>query len=291
MGRVLKGCLILVVLLLLALCLLGIVGYVLGGNAFDKTYDVEVQALSIPTEESAQERGQYLVEAVLMCQECHGDQLEGDVLIDEAPMGTIYATNLTSGEGGIGSEYSDEDWVRALRHGVGPEGRGLIIMPSHHFAKFSDEDLAAVISYLKTVPPVDNDTPEPNVGIGARLMVLADPEGFLPAEAIDHDAETVASVSPAVSAEYGAYLGEICTACHGEDLGGMSAPGGGGEAPSITSDSNVGDYSLAEFTSIMRTGTKPNGDVLDVEEMPWDRFAQMTDEDLEAIYLHLQAMP
>ena len=88
---------------------------------------------------------------------CHGDNLAGDTLVDDFAFARIAASNLTSGRGGIGGTYSDIDYVRAIRHGVGNDGKGLPIMPSEAFNKFSDHDLGAMIAYLKTLPPVDNE--------------------------------------------------------------------------------------------------------------------------------------
>lgn len=67
------------------------------------------------------------------------------------------APNLTAGKGGIGATYTDADWERAIRHGIGGDNRVLAIMPSNYFSHYSDADLAAVIAYLKTFPPVDSD--------------------------------------------------------------------------------------------------------------------------------------
>jgi hypothetical protein len=72
---------------------------------------------------------------VRFCRECHGDNLQGDVLSDDPVFGKIMPPNLTSGRGGIGTAYDDVDWVRSILHGVRPDGKPLFLMPSHEFNK------------------------------------------------------------------------------------------------------------------------------------------------------------
>ena len=74
--------------------------------------------------------------------------------------GFVVASNLTSGESGIGVSFTDEDWVRALYHGINNEGRSVIVMPSPFFHVMSEDDLTSVIAYMKIVPPMNNALPE-----------------------------------------------------------------------------------------------------------------------------------
>src|SRR5262245_49806913 len=104
------------------LALLIVVFFVLafkGRSMMNKTYDVQVESLTIPTDSESISNGEHWVKAE--CIGCHGDDLSGGPFF-EAPFGYFDAINLTPGEGGIGTEFSDEDWVRALRHGVKPDG-------------------------------------------------------------------------------------------------------------------------------------------------------------------------
>ncbi|MEZ4675955.1 MAG: cytochrome c [Caldilineaceae bacterium] len=117
---------------------------------------VVVNAVQVPTDEAAIAQGQRLA-AISSCIECHGADLSGTVFVGEASIGYVPAPNLTSGQGGIGGTYTDADWAGAIRHGVGADGRTLVIMPSYHYASYSDSDLGALIAYLKSAPPVDNE--------------------------------------------------------------------------------------------------------------------------------------
>ena len=67
------------------------------------------------------------------CTDCHGDLLAGSVFWDDGAMGTLYASNLTGGRGGIANVYSDAAWVLAIRHGIGPDNRPLLFIPSHEY--------------------------------------------------------------------------------------------------------------------------------------------------------------
>src|SRR5687768_7642447 len=153
------------------LLLLAVIFFVLaskGKSMMNKTYDVQVENVTIPTDAEAIARGEHWVKAE--CIGCHGDDLSGGPFF-EAPFGYFDAINLTPGEGGIGGEFNDEDWVRALRHGVNPQGTSLLIMPSNYFRYYSDEDLGDIIAYLKSLPPVDKETRAPNFNLLGNVLL------------------------------------------------------------------------------------------------------------------------
>ena len=110
----------------------------LGSRRISKDYDIQVASVSIPTDAVSIERGRHYVETLGLCSECHGEGLGGDILSEDSVFGTLAPPNLTSGAGGIGDALSDEDIVRAIRHGVGRDGEALVIMPSEYFNKISD---------------------------------------------------------------------------------------------------------------------------------------------------------
>jgi mono/diheme cytochrome c family protein len=87
------------------------------------------------------------------CVQCHGEDLGGKIYIDAGALGRVVGSNLTKGKGGIGSTFTDKDWVRAIRHGVRRDGSSLLVMPSETFVHMSGQDLSALISYLKQLPP------------------------------------------------------------------------------------------------------------------------------------------
>ena len=216
-GLALGGLLTLLVLLIIIL--MGI-----GGMRVEKTFDIPVAAVNVPTDSASIDRGRHFIEAVAHCQECHGENYEGQVLEDDPLFGLFAPANLTSGRGGIGGSLIDIDYVRAIRHGVGRDGNAIFVMPSELYNKIGDEDLGAMIAYLKSLPPVDNEVPRSRAGPIARIIALMDAGALFPANQIDHDAPRSSAPTPGVTAEYGGYLTTVCTLCHGRDFGGGFPP-------------------------------------------------------------------
>jgi mono/diheme cytochrome c family protein len=278
---------------LVALALLIVVFvYVSTSIRFRKTYNVSADPLVIPTDAASVTRGEHLV--ISMCTHCHGSDLSGQVLISDPMLGTINALNLTPGEGGAGSEFTDADWVRALRHGVNPEGHSLIVMPSNDFNHFSDSDLGAIIAYLKTLPPVDKSLPEVQFKPVGVLLVGAGAFGkVIVAEEIDHVAARPTAPQPGVSAAYGEYLVSVsgCKSCHGVNLtGGQSGEPGAPPAPDISASGELRAWSDADFITTIRTGQAPSGHKL-TDYMPWEYYRNLSDEELKAIFAFLQSLP
>jgi mono/diheme cytochrome c family protein len=282
---------------LLGLLVLGaIVIFVLSSLRFNKTYDVEAAAVTIPDDDEALARGAYLSNNVAPCTACHGENLGGMSFIDDSAFFTLHATNLTSGQGGISAAYSDEDWVRSVRHGVDPEGRALIIMPSHHFQFMSDKDLGAILAYVKSLPPVDNETPDPSPGPFGRIFAVLDSGLVIPASAIDHESPPPAAPAPGVTVEYGAYLVEMgtCADCHGPELNGQAnVADDGSPSSNLTPSGELGGWTEEDFIQVIRTGVHLDGHPL-LEPMlsaAIDHFGNQSDEELGAIFAYLQSLP
>lgn len=282
MRRVLKWLVIGVVGLVVVLAAAAAVLAFRGNSRLTKAYAVEPAAVAMAQDAAAVARGQYL--ASYTCMGCHGDDLGGTVLLSQPGLGTITAPNLTVGEGGIGRAYSDTDLVRAIRHGVDQVGKPLVVMPARSYWHYSDEDLAAIIAYVRSVPPVDNDPGQGAFGPLGLVMVGAGMMDVLSAEVIVHD-----GVRPVYSnnASYGEYLINTsdCRSCHGEDLSGGSTGEPG--APPAANLASVKGWTQAEFLTAIRTGVTPDGRQLNPAFMPWPDYSRMTDEDLAALYEYL----
>jgi mono/diheme cytochrome c family protein len=250
----------------------------------NKVYAIPTESVPIPDDPEGVRRGEHLVVSFGQCIECHGQDLSGGEFFAVPALGSIYSSNLTSGQGGVGTVYSDADWVRAIRHGVGPDGRPLIIMPSHFYYYFSDEDLGAIIAYLRSLPAVDKDLPETELGPLGRLFLLSE-KTLIPAEVIDHDAPRPAAPEPGVTAAYGEYLAIVCKNCHGPDLRGGTAVSAGANLIG----GEVAGWTEAEFINTLRTGVTPAGRKLS-PEMPADNVGQMSDEELRAIWAYIQSL-
>jgi mono/diheme cytochrome c family protein len=266
----------------------------IGRSRFNQTYDIAVPVLDIPTDEAAVARGEHLVNAVAHCAYCHGEGLQGDYLEnDPSTIGVIVAPNLTAGEGGLGGAYTSDDWIRTLRHGVTPDSRSAFIMPSLFFNHMSEDDLAATIAYLQSVPPVDNVLPATEPGTMAYALLGAGPlQEAQSARRIDHAAPFVDAPPEAETAEYGAYLAQIaqCSGCHGDELAGGQACQDCPIGPNLTPGGELQGWTQDDFVTVIRTGTVPTGRQLS-EFMPWQYFQNMTDTELAALWAYLQSQP
>jgi cytochrome c553 len=252
-GKIVGG---LVGLIVLAFAVLYIIGTVKWNKLHGK-YDVPVETIIIPTDQASIARGEHIA-TIRMCRECHTETLSGQTA--GAPIMLILSVpNLTAGAGGVGATSTDEDWVRAIRHGVGHDGRGLVLMPSAVWYYLSDDDLADLIAYLKSLPPVDNEMPPMNLGPLGRVMLTL---GQLPPEIIpnvtmiDHDAPRPIAPAPSVTVEYGEYLARTCALCHGSNFNGQTVREGPNVyvAPNLTRGGEMGFWSQADFITTMQTG-------------------------------------
>lgn len=279
---------------LIGLILLTILGlYISAAVRLNKTYIVRAKTITIPSDPASIERGKQWVESGA-CKYCHGSDLSGTAFLDDPMLGKIPARNLTPGKGGAGSEFMDADWVRAIRYGINPEGRSLIIMPSGYFYYFSDSDLGDIIAYLKSLPSVDKEWPDPEFTPFGKILVSAGALGrVIEAENINHSAVFPPAPTKDVTAAYGEYLIEVsgCRMCHGEDLTGVENPPNPAapSVPGLVAGSEVAFWSEADFIRTIRTGVTPDNRPL-TEFMPWKEFRNMTDDQLEAIWLYLNSL-
>lgn len=267
-------------------------------------------------------RGRYLVHAVAHCSACHapmdaylaskpGDEVApiGGREWQMGPLGTIRASNLTPHPTtGIGA-YSDAELARAIRHGVKRNGEPALFM--YVTGASSDEDLTAIVSYLRSLPPVDNAVAPHEIGLLGRVLFQG-PMGFF---AAPHDYSAFAP--PFVregdaSLERGRYLAEgpaSCAGCHsdftydgtlaftGQRLAGNAAtpipdetdPSFEFYAPNLTPDPETGHitaWTKEQFVARMRGGRVYIG-----SPMPWESYANLTDADVESIWLYLRSLP
>lgn len=276
----------------LGILVVAIIGLFFAGRSkLNRTYEISVTQINIPSDEETLARGEHLVNTVSDCIGCHGENLEGDLVSDDPALGVLYAPNLTSGQGGVGATYSDADWIKALRHGVRGDGQAMLIMPSQNYTEYSSEDLGAVIAYLKTVPPVDNQTPERKSGFLLNILLAlgAFPTAY---ELIDQDGTWEDSRSAVVNEETGAYLATIsgCRDCHGDNLSGRVDETGAPPGPNLTPGGNLQTWTYEGFAQALREGITPTGQPI-ADTMPWRAYSGMSDDELRSIWLYLQSLP
>lgn len=251
-------------------------------------------------------RGDYLVHAVMHCMGCHSkfdDKADPPVLASKEGSGQvlfeegnfrIVAPNITSDpETGIG-KWSDDAIARAIREGIAADGSTLFpLMPYEHFRDLSDEDLASVVVFLRSVPAAHSNLPPAKIPfVFARLVQSAPRPVTAPVPEPDR----------AVPAKYGAYLVKMatCSDCHSprdpkfQLIPGLAMAGGnpmeeGVNSPNITPDaSGIGYYDEALFVQTIRTGSVRARKLKPI--MLWWMFRNMTDDDLKAMFAYLRTL-
>ena len=273
------GCLVILVLLFSATV------YFKTESRANKTYTFKVQKLTIPTDSANYKLGAH-VAAVRGCNDCHAGG--GKAFFDDKnPIALLYSANLTNGKGGI--NYTDEDWLRALRHGIGKDGKTLWFMPVQHTSgNLSNKELAALISYLKQQPAVDIIHPKKSFNPLGRMLTFLDKFPMFTAEIIDHNASFPDEIKPEISKAYGQYMATVCTGCHGANLkGGPGHSPGEPLVPDISSTGNIKNWTSDQFITVLHTGKTPDGRML-TEFMPWNTLGKaQNDDELKAVYLYL----
>ena len=257
--------------------------YVNSERKLNRVVDVSVAVVPYASDPQSLEHGKYLY--LSRCRECHGDDGGGRVFLDEPNGLYLRGANLTSVAGGPVSNYTERDWVRAIRHGVKPSGKPVFPMPSEDFNRLSDPDLAAVVAYLRSLPPAGG----PGAVIRLPLFVkLAHGAGVLKdsAEKIDHSLPPSRPVITGVTTEYGRYVAQLCVGCHGSDLQGGRIPGSPPDWPPAAKLAGEGSvftrYARADqFKTMLRTRTRPDGSKAN-GAMPINEH--LSDTDLEAMF-------
>lgn len=241
-------------------------------------YDVAATPIPVSTDSFVIARGKHIA-LTRGCANCHGDNLEGKVFFDEPMLARLVAPNLTK----LVREYSEPELARAIRHGVKRNGTSVAVMPSSMLYHLSDDDVGALIAYLKTVPATESTLPGNSMRLLARVGLVTG-QYHTEASVIDHDAPRLPEGNEADLGTRGRYLAKSsCTECHGQDFKG----GGGGPAPSPAL-SVVQAYSAEEFARLMRDGVPRDGRKLGVMgDVARSRFSQFTDAEVAAVYVYL----
>ena len=269
---------------LLAL-VVSVVIVLLGGGLLNlNARTAPVPALKVAGTAGQIQRGHAIADS--FCGACHSKTgtLTGSVDIGEhfpIRIGSFVSSNLTPA--GQLRNWSDGEIFRAIRNGIDASGRWLVVMSYTNAGKLSDEDIEAVIAYIRSQPAAGETTPDPPDQLNPLgLMMLA--AGKLPGgKAVLGGAIKAPAHGP--TAQYGEYIlsYQDCRECHGADLRG----GVQGQLPPIGPGLGlVKDWKREDFISTMRTGINPAGHELG-ERMPWRPIGKMDDEELTAVYAYL----
>ena len=294
-----------------AACILIALGITTRVAAHSDIPQPQVRPLNTRTFERTPERmarGKYLVKAVAGCFNCHSEVAVhsspgvapvlknlggGRVLVNE-PDFVLTGSNISPDiETGAGS-WTDDQWARAIREGISHDGRALFpVMPYTVYKDMSDEDLAAIVVYMRSIPAVHNQLPQSKIPAKYSGLLATLPQP------IDRLIEPPAR-DPVSRGRYLVALAH-CHECHtpidentGEFLPGMDFAGGGDFGPEVSSanitpdDTGIGYYDEALFVKALRTGYV--GARAINPPMPWPNFRHMTDDDLKSIFAYLRTL-
>jgi cytochrome c553 len=272
--------------LLLAALAVAAVGRVRWSSRQQRKYLAPLLELAVATEPQTIARGRHLAHTLGGCAECHGADLGGRVL-EDGPLLRLVGPNLTAGKGSATDGYRDRDWARAIVHGLNRSGRSLLVMPSRELRGFSDDDVAAMIAYVKAVPPVDRVLPPTQVHLLGSIMAGLLELPLLSAESIDHRAPRPQAPPPGPTRAYGAYLLTSCRGCHGSELRGGIRHNPDHPPSADLSQAAMASWDYASFERALRQGKRRDGSDLS-PAMPWQATRGLEDDELRAIWLALR---
>jgi cytochrome c553 len=265
----------------------------MGGQKMQRKVDVAVAPLAVHADAASVERGRYLF-ASRGCGGCHGAEGGGNVVIDGGGM-FIRSPDISSSPQSVVAHYAEADWVRVIRHGVKPDARPVMVMPSEEFNRFVDADVAALIAYARQLPPRTGAKAEVRLPMLVKALYAA---GVVrdASEKIDHSLPPAVAVAEAVTPEHGAYVANGCIGCHGKHLDGGRIPGAPPDWPPAAKltpgpGSALARYPTAEqFMAMLKTGKRPDGTSVS-KVMPFVSLRELSEVDARALYAHLRSLP
>jgi len=270
-----------------------VVGAQLGDRKMQRRIDVKIAPVALRNDADSIARGRYIFMS-RGCTECHGVDGAGKTLADDGKGMLLHAPNITPVPGGVVANYTADDWTRTIRHGVKPNGRPAIIMPSEDYARLNDNDLASIVAFMRQMPakPGPGTTVQITMPMKALYAfgVIKDA-----AERIDHTLPPPPVMPDAATAAHGAYVVNTCIGCHGANLSGGKIPGAPPDWPAAANltpgdGSAMPRYADAEsFKAMLRSGKRPDGSAVS-PVMPFVALKELNDVDTQALYLHLKTL-
>ncbi len=278
---------------------------------WDKVYDIPYPALTSSTDSAVIALGEYYVNGPAHCSTCHTQNLSGGETFNMGPMGEVTTANLTPDpETGIG-RYEDKEIFRMMRHAVKPNGRASIalMMP---FWNMADDDMIAVVSYLRSLEPVKKEIPAPKWSVMGKVL-----RSFSSTFEPVYEPTPMKKAPPMeATVERGKYLANFvanCVACHTKrddmTFQAIAPEFSGGLIMETDPEQNIAngldpnlmyitpnltphpESKLAQFKNVDEWITRFRaGRVFATSPMSWEWFSRMTDEDLGAIYVYLNSL-
>lgn len=295
MKRWMRRVAVAVAALLVLAAIAAFAGRLLADRKAQRHVSLPAYPLTVGDDAALVERGRYLY-ASRGCADCHGAQGGGRVVIDDPRSGLfVRGPDISPGPDTAVAAYTPADWERSIRHGVRPDGRPLLVMPSEDYNRLTDADTAALVAYLRGLPPAHGAPAEVRMPVMVKLLYAA---GVVQdaAEKIDHRRPPSQPVPEAADVVHGQYVANMCMGCHGAQLSGGRIPGAPPDWPPAANltpgeGGTMARYADApQFAAMMRSGRRPDGSAVS-PVMPFSSLARMSDVDLAALYLYLKTVP
>jgi hypothetical protein len=284
---------------------LGIVLVAFGGGGFvywqcsqfdasmRKVYDVPVPSVTRSTDPAVLARGEHLVRSIAGCgaNACHGADLGGGSPIVIGPLATLVGPNITPDN--FGAAYSDGELARLITRGIKKDASSVRFMPVQDMDWLPDSDVSAIVSYLRTVKPIDRPNGATRISwfgkvLDRRGKIVFDVARNIAAAGVER------APAPEPTATYGGFVVRLCKGCHGEHLSGGPIPG----APSdfaiplnLTPDATgLQAWTFDDFDTLMKAGTRKSGKKLG-PLMPIESWKNFDDIELRATWAYLRTLP
>ncbi len=260
--------------------------------SIDKVYPIApLNHIARSSDPAIVARGKHLAFSLVGCalNDCHGKDLGGGKVTDAGPIGTMIAPNITQ----IMVAYTDGELARLIRHGVKKDQRTVRFMSVEEFNWITDADLVAVVSYLRTVPPVERATGSMKIKWLGKVL---DRRGELPidiARKVNHDKIEIGP-DPSPTSAYGKWIARLCSGCHGDRMSGGPIPGTPPDFPvplNLTPHATgLAGWTQTDFEQVMSSGVRKNGKKL-ADFMPTEAVNAMDDVERKALFSYLQTLP
>lgn len=267
------------------------------GAMLERKFETHRVKLAPPADgdSAAIERGEHLVRSRYGCAACHGENLAGGVMIDEAPIGRLLGPNLTRGRGSRVFGYDMAEWDRSVRHGVKKDGRPSL-MPSEDFFKMSDAELSDIVAYINSLPPVDAEVASATLGPVGKLLLVTGKlpiaaERQLPEQAHPHEPPPATD-----SVRFGEHLVATCLGCHRSDFAGGPIAFGPPDWPAAANltqhEQGLGAWSFEDFDRALTQGISKDGSPLKVPMLEVIAVTKnMLPAERSAIWDYLRSVP
>lgn len=291
-----------------------IAGVIIAANMmYDRKYDAPYPDIRASTDSAVIAHGKHLVLVTAHCGDCHynpgdslalinGDEfrLAGGAFPFNFPGGVFYSKNISSDkETGIGN-LRDNEIARSLRYGVKHDGT--VLIPAMEYQNLSDEDLTAIISYLRTLPAINHKVPDNDFNLLGKAILSFIIRPVSPIKT------PPAKMAPDTTVEYGYYLAQFVSGCHschterdpntgayiGKEFAGGPWERLKGDPPrmlysaNLTPDPKTGvlyGWSFEKFKDRFQQGR-----FIKESPMPWNMFKKLSDTELHALWKFLQTI-